>query len=134
MVTGRVPFTGDDSAEIMKKHLRDKLIPPDHINTTLTAGASEVIEIMMAKRRDDRYNSVEELLMDLEALREGHPPLQAHKRFDVSVLERLEEGDIVEAEETEYTEEVINRYRMLVLILGMVSAASVLIIVLMLAF
>ncbi|UCD48679.1 MAG: serine/threonine protein kinase [Phycisphaerales bacterium] len=133
MVTGQVPFTGDDSSEIMKKHLREKLIPPDHINTALSAGVSEVIEIMMAKRREDRYNSVEELLVDLEALREGHPPLQAHKRFDVSVLERLEEGDTVEAEDMAETEERINRYRMAVMILGTVSAVAVLIIVLMLA-
>ena len=118
----------------MKKHLREKLIPPDHINTMLSAGVSEVIEIMMAKRREDRYNNVDELLMDLEALREGHAPLQAHKRFDVSMLEKLEEGDTVETENVEYAEERLNRYRLAVLILGVVSAISVLIIVLMLAF
>ena len=134
MVTGRVPFTGDDSSEIMRKHLREKLIPPDHINTTLSAGVSEVIEIMMAKRREDRYNNVEELLIDLEALREGHPPLQAHKRFDVSMLEKLEEGDTVAPEEGEYNEELITRYRMLVLVLGVVSAISVLVIFLLLVF
>jgi eukaryotic-like serine/threonine-protein kinase len=133
MVTGQVPFTGDDSSEIMKKHLREKLIPPDHINTLLSAGVSEVIEIMMAKRREDRYTNVEELLVDLEALRDGHAPLQAHKRFDVSVLERLEEGDAVEAEDTVETEERINRYRMAVMILGTVAAVAVVIIVVMLA-
>ncbi len=134
MVTGRVPFTGDDSSEIMRKHLREKLIPPDHINTTLSAGVSEVIEIMMAKRREDRYNNVEELLIDLEALREGHPPLQAHKRFDVSMLEKLEEGDIVTPEEEQYNEEIITRYRMMVLVLGAFSAVSVLVILLLLVF
>jgi len=133
MVTGQVPFTGDDSSEIMRKHLREKLIPPDHLVTSLSAGVSEVIEIMMAKRREDRYNNIEELLVDLEALREGHPPLQAHRRFDVSVLEKLEEGEIVEAEDMDYAEERINRYRMAVMILGVVSALAVLIIVLMLA-
>jgi len=133
MVTGQVPFTGDDSSEIMKKHLREKLIPPDHIVTSLSAGVSEVIEIMMAKRREDRYNSVEELLVDLEALREGHPPLQAHKRFDVSVLERLEEGDVVESEDAADVEERIDRYRMAVMILGTVAAVAVGIIVVMLA-
>jgi serine/threonine-protein kinase len=132
MVTGRVPFTGDDSSEIMRKHLREKLVPPDHINTTLSAGVSEVIEIMMAKRREDRYNNVEELLVDLEALREGHPPLQAHKRFDVSMLEKLGEGDTVAREEEHYGEELITRYRMLVLVLGAVSAISVLVIFLLL--
>jgi serine/threonine-protein kinase len=132
MVTGRVPFTGEDSAEIMKRHLREKLIPPDHINTTLSAGVSEVIEIMMAKRREDRYNNVEELLLDLEALRQGHPPIQARKRFDVEMLEQLENGDAVEAEPVVDTEEIITRYRMYLLILGAVSFFSVLIIIAML--
>jgi serine/threonine-protein kinase len=132
MVTGRVPFTGEDSAEIMKRHLREKLVPPDHINTSLSAGVSEVIEIMMAKRREDRYNNVEELLMDLEALRQGHPPIQAHKRFDVSMLEQLETGDTVEAEESGDTDEIITRYRLYLLILGAVSTISVLIIIAML--
>jgi len=133
MVTGRVPFTGDDSAEIMRKHLREKLVPPDHINTSLSAGASEVIEIMMAKRREDRYDNVEELLADLEALREGKPPLRARQRFDVSMLEQLEEGEAVETREQEYTEEVITRYRVALMVLGAVSAVSVLVVILLLA-
>jgi serine/threonine protein kinase len=133
MVSGRVPFTGDDSAEIMRKHLREKLIPPDHINTTLSAGVSEAIEIMMAKRRSDRYKNVEELLADLEALRDGRPPLRAHKRFDVSMLEQLEEGDTVEAPEREYADELITRYRMTILILGAIAAVSVVALILVLA-
>ncbi len=133
MVTGRVPFTGDDSAEIMKKHLKEKLIPPDHINTSLSAGVSEVIEIMMAKHREDRYKNVEEVLLDLEALREGHAPLQAHKRFDVSMLEQLEEGDVVEPEETADASETITRYRLAVVVLAVVTAVSVLAVILLLA-
>ena len=133
MVTGKVPFTGDDSAAIMRKHLKEKLVPPDHINTSLSAGVSEVIEIMMAKHREDRYNNVEELLTDLEALRQGHPPLQAHKRFDVSVLEQLEEGDTVEVDRPEENEEIITRYRLYLLVLGAVSTVSILVIILMVA-
>ncbi|OHB78581.1 MAG: hypothetical protein A2Z25_19540, partial [Planctomycetes bacterium RBG_16_55_9] len=38
MLTGRVPFMAEDSADVMRKHLREKLVPPDHINTTLSAG------------------------------------------------------------------------------------------------
>jgi len=133
MVTGRVPYTGDDSAEIMRKHLKEKLVPPDHINTSLSAGVSEVIEIMLAKHREDRYKNVEELLEDLEALREGHPPLQAHKRFDISVLEQLEEGDTVEPEEAADVDEVISRYRLTVIVLAAVTAVSVIAVVILLA-
>ena len=107
-------------------------MPPDHINTSLSAGVAEVIEVMMAKNREDRYSNVEDLLMDLEALRQGHPPLQAHKRFDVEMLEQLEQGDTVEVDQPEDTEEIITRYRLYLLVLGAVSTVAVLIIILML--
>ena len=134
MVTGRVPFMADNSADVMRKHLKEKLIPPDHINTSLSAGVSEVIEIMMAKDRDNRYRNVEELLMDLEALQEGKPPLQAHRKFDVTELEELEEGEKVEIDEKAYNEETIAQYRMAILILSAAAAIFLVIIILMFVF
>lgn len=131
MLTGRVPFMAEDSADVMRKHLREKLIPPDHINTSLSAGVSEVIEIMMAKRKEKRYNDIEELLTDLKALREGRPPLQAHKRFDLSMLEQLEKGDAVEKEEV-YKEEAVAPYRMAILILSIFLALFFVIILVLL--
>jgi serine/threonine-protein kinase len=132
MVTGRVPFMAEDSADVMRKHLREKLIPPDHINTALSAGVSEVIEIMMAKQKEDRYSNVEELLLDLEALRKGEPPLQAHKRFDVSMFEQFEEGDAIEETEEAYEGDIVARYRMAVLISSMLAAIFFVIMLIML--
>jgi serine/threonine protein kinase len=134
MTTGRVPFMAENSADVMRKHLREKLIPPDHINTSLSAGVSEVIEIMMAKKRENRYSSVEELLVDLEALRQGQPPLRAHRRFDVSDLEQLEKGEAIEDEERGYDEETIAQYRMAIFILSAAVAIFLIIIVLMAIF
>jgi serine/threonine protein kinase len=131
IVTGTVPFTADDPADVMRKHLKEALIPPDHINTSLSAGVSEVIEVMMAKRKEDRYNSAEELLTDLESLQNGQPPLLAHKRFDVSELEQLEEGETIESEEEVYKEETLSRYRIAILVLSVVAVLSLLIIILL---
>ncbi|MCJ7692262.1 MAG: serine/threonine protein kinase [Sedimentisphaerales bacterium] len=131
MVTGRVPFMADDPSDVMRKHLKDPLIPPDHINTSLSAGVSEVIEIMMAKRKGDRYNNVEELLTDLEALSKGRPPLRAHKRFDLSMLGELENGNAV-TDERVYREEAIARYKIAVLILSAATVVSLLVILLFL--
>jgi serine/threonine-protein kinase len=132
MVTGQVPFMADDSSEVMKKHLKEKLVPPDHINTSLSAGVCEVIEIMMAKNREDRYKNVEELLLDLEALQNGQPPLRAHKRFDVSMLEQLEKGDEVEVQEEQvYSPAVVANYRIAILILSAVAAVLLIIVILL---
>jgi len=132
MVTGRVPFMADDPAAVMRKHLREKLIPPDHINTSLSAGTSEVIEVMMAKRKEERYNDAEELLADLEAVRDGKPPLRARRRFDVSVLEELEDGEAVENRQELYKEEIITHYKIAILVLSAVTVVAFLIIALLL--
>jgi serine/threonine protein kinase len=136
MVTGRVPFMADDPAEVMRKHLRENLIPPDHINTKLSAGTSEVIEVMMAKRKEDRYNNAKELLADLEAVRAGLPPIRAHKRFDVSVLGQLEKGAALETEEKHLEEDIlaIAHYKIVTLVLAAVAAILGLVIIFLLIY
>jgi serine/threonine-protein kinase len=133
MVTGRVPFMADDPTEVMKKHLREDLIPPDHINTSLSGYISEVIEVMMAKRRADRYNSIEDLLIDLEAIRDGRSPPRAHTRFDIGELKQLEKGAAIESEDKGQKQETIARYQTAVLVLSAVAVICILIIILMIA-
>lgn len=131
MVTGRVPFEASTPSEVMRKHLKEPLTPPDHINTSLTAGISEVIEVMMAKERDERYRNMEEVIADLQAVRDGKPPLLARQKFDVEALEQLEEGMAIETTagtERVYTEEMIAKYRIGLLALGILSAILLLVI------
>jgi len=89
MITGRVPFEGATPAEVMHKHLKEPLVPPDHIVPTLSTGVGEVIERMMAKKRSHRYPSMADLISDLEAVARGEPPLQARKAYDDSLLQGL---------------------------------------------
>ncbi|MGA2265038.1 MAG: protein kinase [Phycisphaerae bacterium] len=89
LVTGRVPFEGPSPQAVMMKHLKEPLVPPDHINTALSAGLGEVVEVMMAKDRDRRYASTSDLLLDLEAIQAGQPPLQARQQIKEGVLKGL---------------------------------------------
>ncbi len=89
MVTGQVPYDGPNPSAVMRKHLNDTLLPPDHINPDLSSGIAEVVEVCMAKDRDKRYNSTSDLLEDLQAIERGEPPLQARKVFDVNALSAL---------------------------------------------
>ncbi len=93
IVTGRYPFDGPTPSAVMHKHLKQPLIPPDHVNTRLSAGIGEIIEVMMAKKPEDRYASTKDLLMDLEAVARGEPPLQARKRYDADLLRGLAEQE-----------------------------------------
>jgi len=77
MVTGHVPFEGKTSTEVMQRHLRDPLVPPDHVVAELSSGVALIIEMMMAKDPRDRYQSAAQLLEDLEASHDGHDPIHA---------------------------------------------------------
>jgi len=91
LVTGRPPFEAESPTAVMHKHLREPLVPPDHINTALSAGISEIIEVAMAKRREDRYNSMRDMLEDLRAVARGEPPLHARRAVDLESLAKVEE-------------------------------------------
>jgi serine/threonine protein kinase len=132
LVTGRVPYMAEDPVEVMKKHLRDELVPPDHINTSLSSGVSEVIEVMMAKNKAERYSNIDELMVDLKAVRAGEAPVRAHKRIDVSVLEQLEDGEAVEAGEKVDVEQVVMRYKTVILVMGAVAVVLLLVIIMLL--
>jgi len=95
MVTGRVPFDGTTPSAVMHKHLKDPLIPPDHLNKSLSSGVGEIIEVMMAKSPEDRYPTCKELIADLEAVAAGEPPLQARKKYDHRLLQDLATGGTV---------------------------------------
>jgi len=91
LLTGRPPFEADTPSAVMHKHLSEPLRPPDHINTALSAGISEIIEVAMAKSRDERYGSAEEMLEDLRAVRSGNAPLHARKIVSLDELDKIEE-------------------------------------------
>lgn len=93
MITGRVPFEGSTPADIMQKHLREPLVPPDHINADLSAGLAEVVERAMAKDRRQRYQSTTDLLLDLERIQHGEAPLQARGQYSSKLLTDLASGD-----------------------------------------
>jgi eukaryotic-like serine/threonine-protein kinase len=79
MVTGAVPFDGKNPTDVMHKHLKAELVAPDHVNPKLSAGVSEIIEMMMAKDARKRYQSCRDLLVDLRAVQGGKTPPMAHK-------------------------------------------------------
>jgi len=97
MLTGRPPYTGRTPQQIMQKHVKSRLIPPDHVNPHLSTGVSEVVELMMAKRPEDRYKSTEDLLVDLRCVAAGEPPRIARERAgtQLALMAGLAEGEDV---------------------------------------
>jgi len=135
MVTGRVPFEASTPSAVMHKHLKEPLVPPDHINTKLSVGVAEVIEVMMAKNRDDRYGSVKLLKEDLLSVKAGGPPLHAHQNFDPNALVDLERNSPESDDETVDFEEGEPEQlgmKILVVVLSGLLLVSILVIIVLL--
>jgi serine/threonine protein kinase len=101
MVTGQPPFPYPKADVVLRAHLVEELTPPDHINTKLSAGLGQVVELMMAKKPKERYPSPAELVIDLECLLQGAPPKIAASGPKTQVLEDLTEGEAVDDDDEE---------------------------------
>jgi serine/threonine-protein kinase len=98
MVTGRVPFEGPTPSAVMHKHLKEPLQPPDHLNTSLSSGCGAMIEMLLAKDRENRYAGARELLTDLDRLARQQPPLYARQPVGEDMFEHLSAGHAIHAE------------------------------------
>ena len=87
MVTGRVAFPGPNPAVVMTRHINDPLEPPETVNPDVGPGVSQIIEKMMAKERESRYQTPAELIADLQAWLEGRFTVQ--KKIDVTSRRRF---------------------------------------------
>jgi eukaryotic-like serine/threonine-protein kinase len=92
MVTGQPPFPGKRIDEVLNAHLKQELVPPDHLNTSLSSGLGEVVEFMMTKQVERRYQTPEDLILDLECLLNRKPPKLARDRIASGTLAALAQG------------------------------------------
>tara|TARA_B100000959_G_C14967509_1_gene618375 strand:+ start:1146 stop:2435 length:1290 start_codon:yes stop_codon:yes gene_type:complete len=89
MVTGKVPFSGKNPSDVMHRHLKQELVPPDHINPSLSPGFSQIIEMMMAKDVSQRYQNAADLIEDLDAVSKGGSPQFARPTLDFAKLAKV---------------------------------------------
>jgi len=73
LVTGRVPFKGDTALSIALKHKTEQPVDPRELNDQLSEGLSAAILKCLEKDRESRYQSAEELLLELRSMEEGMP-------------------------------------------------------------
>ena len=66
LVTGRPPYEGESAVELMSHHAYTPLIPPEQISSRVPKELSTIIQKMMAKEADERYQSMAEVVRVLE--------------------------------------------------------------------
>ncbi|MFW5877051.1 MAG: protein kinase domain-containing protein, partial [Myxococcota bacterium] len=74
MATGRVPFDADNLMGILTKHLYEEAVPPRQINPDLPEGLETVIFRCITKNADERYQTMAEVMADLDQLDAGVAP------------------------------------------------------------
>ncbi len=73
MVTGKVPFKGDTALSVAIKHKTQAPQNPRTTNPELTPGMGRLILKCMEKEKEKRYQTVRELLADLQNIEKGLP-------------------------------------------------------------
>ncbi|MFM7133593.1 MAG: serine/threonine-protein kinase [Planctomycetota bacterium] len=86
MVTGKVPFDGQSPSQVMHKHLKQPLVPPDHVNPQISGGTALIIETMLKKDARERYQSARDLLRDIDLVLAGQDPEFAKPAVDLSTI------------------------------------------------
>jgi tetratricopeptide (TPR) repeat protein len=66
LLTGKLPFKGKTVLETMFKRTTERAIPPAEVDATVPKGANDIVNKCLEPERENRYQSVTELLADLE--------------------------------------------------------------------
>ncbi|HEX3761063.1 MAG TPA: serine/threonine-protein kinase, partial [Kofleriaceae bacterium] len=67
MLCGRLPFFDENLLKVMQMHLATPVPPPRSVKPSLSDELARVLDRALAKHSDDRYPSMDSLLIDLEA-------------------------------------------------------------------
>jgi hypothetical protein len=73
LFAGEPPFDADTPVALLMKHVHEPLVPLRERAPSVPPAVAAIVERMLAKRREDRYQTYEELLADLDAARRGRP-------------------------------------------------------------
>lgn len=66
LVTGRPPFEGKTAMEVISKHQTEPITPPEVVVKRVPKALSAILLKMMAKRPEDRYQTMDEVIGVLE--------------------------------------------------------------------
>jgi len=76
MVTGKVPFEGDTPLSVALKHKSEIPRDPRELNDQLPEGLSRVIMKCMEKEKEKRYQSLKELIFELDRTKDDMPTVE----------------------------------------------------------
>jgi serine/threonine-protein kinase len=73
LITGSVPFPGDNHLEVIEKKNQGQFTPASKLNPTVPPVLDHILARMLARQPRDRYQTASELIVDLERSRLAAP-------------------------------------------------------------
>ncbi len=68
MLTGKAPYHAETPLAVMMQHAQAEIPEPEEVSELLDGGVMRLLKRMLAKKRDDRYASYDELIAELDNL------------------------------------------------------------------
>ncbi|WP_169302025.1 PEGA domain-containing protein [Thermococcus gammatolerans] len=123
LLTGKLPFEGYTYEEVFGKITDEsyRFTPPSKINPAL-AKYDGIFEKLLAKRKEERYQSVEEFLKDLEKLDEVEKK-RAELEKEVEELKKTLSKSVQALKRSTTVEETLRNRRLVVETLGRLALA-----------
>lgn len=73
LLTGQPPFTGETPVSVAYQHVSSPLTPASNINPSLDTNLDQMLEVVLAKDPNNRYQDAAAMLEDLEHVIKGEP-------------------------------------------------------------
>ncbi len=93
ILTGLLPFESKDGMEAMDEQITGQIPDPQSLRPEISNGAAWLMEKMLIKDRELRYQSWKEVLRDLDAIRNGRLPSGDFPRQGSSTIDRSPERE-----------------------------------------
>jgi len=77
MLTGEVPFQAESFGDLMLKHLQAQATPVRQLRPELGEGWNAVVDRALAKKREERFQSMDEMVAAIDAAASGGVPAAA---------------------------------------------------------
>lgn len=92
-VTGHVPYDATTAMGILTKHITDPFPPPGDRNPELSEACAVLLEIMMAKKPEDRQQDWAAVLRDIDLVLAGKMPITPRPEVGASQVIRVDQRD-----------------------------------------
>ncbi len=99
MLTGRLPFTGETTSDIIASILRSEAAPTTNFNAEIPAELERIIVKALRKDRAERYQTAQDMLVDLQQLKK-HLEFTAELERTTSADKQLNAGIKISKAET----------------------------------